>query len=99
MSTEFRDPELDRRLAQRLMGDTGTPAYTGTMTEAWRVVEKMIRQHHMELKLDVFLGVSGENWRASFYSPNLCQRWEARGKTAPMAICLAAWEAFQGQVS
>jgi hypothetical protein len=60
----------------------------------------MIQKFYVELKLDMYLGVTGEHWIASFYSPSRCARYEGRGATAPLAICRAAKEAFthlQGQ--
>ncbi len=94
MHAEYHEPELDRFIAAKIMGDMGIPAYTSSMAEAWKLVEKMIRQYHIEIRLDVFLGVSGQNWRASFYSPSLTRRFEGRGKSAPLAICRAAKAAF-----
>ncbi len=73
----------------------GNPFYTSSMANTWKVVEKMMHRHHCELRLDVFLGVTGERWTASFYSPRKCQRYEARGNSAPLAICRAAKEAYQ----
>jgi hypothetical protein len=98
---EFKDRELDQFIAAQIMKQQGTPYYTSTMSEAWKVAEKMIEKYHLELKLDVFLGVSGQRWTASFYSPNLCRRFEALGGSAPLAICRAAKEAFlyQGTIS
>ncbi len=94
---ELKDRELDHFIAAHLMQDQGTPYYTASITEAWRVVEKMIRQYHCELKLDVFLGLAGERWVASFYSPGQCRRYEAQAGSAPLAICRAARAAFEHQ--
>lgn len=94
---ELMDRELDQFVAEQIMQEPGARAYTGNITEAWKVVEKMIRQHHCELKLDVFLGVTGQRWSASFYSPSHCRRYEAQANSAPLAICRAAKEAFLSQ--
>ena len=98
MRTGYTDRELDLFIAARIMEKTGTLPYTSDMSHAWQVVEKMMRKYHCELKLDVFLGVSGDLWVASFYSPVKLKRYESRGKTASLAICLAAKEAFLGLV-
>jgi len=81
-------------MATVIMDQKGTRPYTSEIGPAWQVVEKMMRQYKCELKLDVFLGVSGELWVASFYHPLKCQRYESRAKTAPLAICRAAKEAY-----
>ncbi len=94
MRTHHADRELDRFIAASIMDKKGAPFYTSDITNAWQVVEKMIRKHRCELKLDVFLGTSGELWMASFYSPVKCQRYESKARTAPMAICRAAKEAY-----
>lgn len=91
---EYVDRDLDQFIAQNIMGDMGTRGYTTSMGEVWRLVEKMIQKHHVELKLDMFLGVTGEHWVASFYSPTRCARHEGRGPTAALAICRAAKETF-----
>jgi hypothetical protein len=93
----LKDRELDQFIAAQIMKEQGTPYYTSTISEAWKVVEKMIRQYHCEVKLDVFLGVTGERWSASFYSPSQCRRYEAQAGSAPLAICRAAKEAFLNQ--
>jgi hypothetical protein len=90
----YADRELDNFLAARLMEQKGTPFYTSEIGLAWQVVDKMMRKYRCELKLDVFLGVSGESWVASFYSPIRCKRYESKAKTATLAICRAAKEAF-----
>ncbi|MBI4795194.1 MAG: hypothetical protein HY790_05040 [Deltaproteobacteria bacterium] len=92
--SDYSDRELDRFLAARIMNQKGTPSYTSEIGQAWQVVDKMMRKYMCELKLDVFLGVSGESWVASFYSPIRCRRYESKAKTAPLAICRAAKEAF-----
>ena len=94
---ELKDRELDQFIAERIMQEPGVPYYTANLTEARKVVEKMIRHYHCELKLDVFLGVTGQRWIASFYSPRQCQRYEAQAGSAPLAICRAAKEAFVNQ--
>lgn len=94
---ELRDRELDQFIATQIMKQQETPYYTATMGEAWKVVEKMMEKYHLELKLDAFLGVAGQRWTASFYSPSLCRRFEAQGGSAPLAICRAAKEAFLHQ--
>ncbi len=94
---EIKDRELDHFIAEQIMKEPGTPYYTASMGEAWKVVEKMIRHYHCELKLDVFLGVTGQRWTASFYSPSQCRRYEAQGRSAPLAICRAAREALVNQ--
>jgi hypothetical protein len=94
---ELKDRELDQFIAAQIMKQQGTPYYTSNISEAWKVVEKMMAKHYCELKLDVFLGVSGQRWTASFYSPSLCRRFEAQGGSAPLAICRAAKEAFLHQ--
>ena len=91
---EYADQELDRFIARAVIGEPGVRPFTSSMTEAWRLVRHMIRKHHVELKLDMFLGVSGEQWVGSFYSPSRCARFEGRGPTAPLAICRAAKEAY-----
>ena len=89
------DRELDNFISARIMEKKGTFFYTANITETWQVVERMMRKYFCELKLDVFLGgVSGDLWVASFYNPMKCKRFEARGRTAPLAICRAAREAF-----
>lgn len=91
---EFVDQDLNRFIARTIMQDLGTPPYTSSMAETWRLVEKLINLYSVELKLDMFLGVTGQHWVASFYSPSRCARWEARGSSAPLAICRAAKETF-----
>uniref|UniRef100_A0A7V4G8A1 Phage ABA sandwich domain-containing protein n=1 Tax=Desulfobacca acetoxidans TaxID=60893 RepID=A0A7V4G8A1_9BACT len=92
---DYIDRDLDEFIARQIMRDMGSPPYTSSMTETWRLVEKMIQRCAVELKLDMFLGVTGQHWVASFYSPSRCARWEGRGHTAPLAICRAARETFQ----
>lgn len=94
IGTEYANRELDRFIAEKIMDNIGVVAYSADIGHAWQVVEKMMRKYFMELKLDVFRGVSGDLWVASFYSPTKCQRYESKGRTAPMAICKAAKEAF-----
>ena len=91
---EHVDWDLDKFIAQTIMGDPGNRSYTSSMAEAWRLVERLIKKCHVELKLDMFLGVTGEHWVASFYSPTRCARCEGRGPTAALAICRAAKETF-----
>jgi hypothetical protein len=91
---EFVDRELDQFIAENIMDDPGVRPVTSSMTEAWRLVRLMIQKYHVELKLDMFLGVTGEHWVASFYSPIHCARYEGRGPSAPLAICRAAKETF-----
>jgi len=79
----MKDCELDQFIAERIMQESGTPPYTATISEAWKLVEKMIGQYHCELKLDVFLGITGQQWVASFYSPSQCRRYEAPGSNRP----------------
>ncbi|MGQ9687588.1 MAG: hypothetical protein ACUVXF_02195 [Desulfobaccales bacterium] len=64
------------------------------MAEAWRLVQFMIHKYYLELKLDIFLGITGEHWMASFYSPAHCRRCEGRGSSAPLAISRAAKETY-----
>jgi hypothetical protein len=90
VSREYSDRELDRFIAQKIMEEKGIPSYTSNIAKAWQVVDKMMRQFFCELKLDVFLGVSGDLWVASFYSPSKGGRYEGKGRTAPIAICRAA---------
>ena len=93
--TEYSDPELDNFISEQVMGKQNTLFYTSNITETWQVVERMMRKYFCELKLDVFLGgVSGDLWVASFYNPMKCKRYEGKGRTAPLAICRAAREAF-----
>ena len=94
---ELKDRELDQFIAAQIMKQQGNPYYTANMSDAWKVVEKMMAKYYCELKLDVFLGVSGQRWTASFYSPSLCRRFEAQAGSAPLAICRAAKEAFLSQ--
>lgn len=94
MKSKFCDHELDQFITQRVMEQLGTLPYTGNMANAWQVVDKMMHKYRCELKLDVFLGVSGPLWVVSFYSPARCKRYEARAKTAPLALCQAAKEAY-----
>jgi hypothetical protein len=94
---ELKDWELDQFIATQIMKEPGSPHYTANISEAWKIVEKMLRQYHCELKLDVFLGVTGQRWIASFYSPSQCRRYEAQGGSAPLAICRAAKDAFLNQ--
>jgi len=91
---EYVDRELEQFIAQNIMGDLGTRPYTSSMAEAWRLVERMIQKYYVELKLDMFLGVTGEHWVASFYSPTHCTRYEGKGPSAPLAVCRAAKETF-----
>jgi hypothetical protein len=94
LRTDYADRELDQFIAARVMGQKGAPCYTADITQAWHLVERMVRKYYCELKMDMFLGVSGEHWVVSFYSPRKCKRYESKGKTAPLAICRAAKEAF-----
>jgi hypothetical protein len=91
---EYVDHDLDRYIARVILGDPGVRPFTSSMTEAWRLVRHMIKKHYVELKLDMYLGVSGEQWVASFYSPSHCARFEGRGPSASLAICRAAKEAY-----
>jgi hypothetical protein len=91
---EYIDRDLDQFIAKSIMGDPGVRPFTSSMTEAWRLVKLMIQKYYVELKLDMYLGVSGEHWVASFYSPTHCARYEGRGASAPLAICRAAKETF-----
>jgi hypothetical protein len=91
---EYIDRDLDQFIAKVIMGDMGLRPFTASMTEAWRLVNLMIQKYYVELKLDMFLGVTGEHWVASFYSPSHCARYEGKGPSAPLAICRAAKEAF-----
>jgi len=91
---DYADRELDNFVAAEIMDQKGTRPYTSEIGHAWQVVDKMMRKYKCELKLDVFLGVSGELWVASFYNPIRCQRYESKGKTASLAICRAAKEAY-----
>lgn len=88
------DWDLDQFIAEQIMQVSGTPAYTANIADAWKVVEKMMQVFHYELRLDVFLGLTGQRWIASFYSPVQCRRYEAQAGSAPLAICRAAKEAF-----
>lgn len=92
--SEYVDRDLDQFIAGTIMGDPGVRPYTSSMAEAWRLVRLMIQQYYVELKLDMYLGVTGEHWVASFYSPRHCARYEGRGASAPLAICRAAKETF-----
>lgn len=94
MRTRHADRGLDRFIAVSIMDKKGAPFYTSDITHAWQVVERMIRKYRCELKLDMFLGTSGELWMASFYSPVKCLRYESKARTAPLAICLAAKVAY-----
>ena len=91
---DYVDRDLDLFISQAIMGDQGVRPFTSSMAEAWRLVKLMIQKYYVELKLDMFLGVTGEHWVASFYSPSRCVRFEGRGASAPLAICRAAKEAF-----
>jgi|UniRef100_A0A7C3ZAJ1 hypothetical protein len=92
--TNYVDLDLDQFIARTIMGDQGVRPYTNSMTETWRLVNRMIRRFSVELKLDMYLGVTGEHWVASFYSPSHCARYEGRGPSAPLAICRAAKETY-----
>jgi len=92
--TDYADRDLDQFIAKVIMSDPGVRPFTTSMTEAWRLVKFMIQKYYVELKLEMYLGVSGELWVASFYSPSHCSRYEGRGISAPLAICKAAREAF-----
>jgi len=95
--TEYTDRDLDIFISEKIMGKKGSLFYTSNITETWQVVERMMRKYFCELKLDVFLGgISGDLWVASFYNPMKCKRFEGRGKTAPLAVCRAAKEAYFG---
>lgn len=91
---DYIDRELEQFIAQNIMGDLGTRPYTSSISEAWRLVERMIQKYHVEVKLDMFLGVTGEHWVASFYSPTQCARYEGKGPSAALAVCRAAKETF-----
>lgn len=91
---ELKNWELNHFIADQIMKVSGKPLYTSNISEAWKVVEKMMQSFHYELRLDVFLGLTGQRWIASFYSPLQCRRYEAQGGSAPLAICRAAREAF-----
>jgi Phage ABA sandwich domain len=91
---ELKDWELDQFIATQIMKEHGTPPYASNISECWKVVEKMMQTFHVELRLDVFLGLTGQRWVASFYSPIQCRRYEAQAGSAPLAICRAAREAF-----
>jgi hypothetical protein len=90
----YADHDLDQFIAKAIMGDPGVRPFTSSMTEAWRLVRLMIKKYFVEVKLDMYLGITGEHWVASFYSPSRCARYEGRGPTAPLALCRAAKEAF-----
>jgi hypothetical protein len=92
--TEYVDRDLDQFIANVIMNDPGVRPFTSSMTEAWRLVNTMIKKYYVELRLEMYLGVSGQQWVASFYSPSQCARFEGRGTSAPLAICKAAREAF-----
>ncbi len=94
---DLKDWELDQFIAQQIMKEPGTPPYTSNIGESWKLVEKMMQEFHYELRLDVFLGLTGPRWVASFYSPVQCRRYEAQAGSAPLAICRAAREAFLGR--
>jgi len=91
---EYVDHDLDQFIAKAIMGDPGIRPFTSSIAEAWRLVRFMIKKYFVELKLDMYLGVTGEHWVASFYSPSRCARYEGRGPTASLAICRAAKETF-----
>lgn len=91
---EYANRELDHFIGEKVMESKRALLYTSDISHAWQVVEKMMRKYFLELKLDVFRGVSGDLWVASFYSPTKCQRYESKGRTAPLAICKAAKEAY-----
>ncbi len=93
----LKDWELEQFIAEQIMKEPGTPHYTSNIGECWKVVEKMMQKFHYELRLDVFLGLTGQRWVASFYSPIQCRRYEAHAGSAPLAICRAAREAFLSQ--
>jgi hypothetical protein len=96
---EYSDRDLDVFISEKVMEKKGALFYTSSITEAWQVVERMMRKYFCELKLDVFLGgVSGDLWVASFYNPMKCKRFEGKGRTASLAICRAAREAYSGLV-
>lgn len=95
MRPEYADRELDNFVSSTIMAHKGTRPYTSDIGLTWQLVDKMMRQYKCELKLDVFLGVSGELWVASFYNHIRCRRFESKGKSATLAICLAAKEAYQ----
>lgn len=94
MNGDYSDRDLDRFIAERILKIAGIPSYTANITNAWQVVDRMMRKYHCEVKLDSFLGVSGDLWVASFYSPIRCRRYEGRGKSAPLALCRAARAAY-----
>jgi len=80
---EYVDRDLDQFIAQNIMGDMGTRNYTTSMGEVWRLVEKMIQKHHVELKLDMFLyQVAVKRWHRL---SSLCRR---RLKPAATINCL-----------
>lgn len=88
------DRRLEQFLRERIKPSLGGADYPADIKGARQVVEYLIRKYHCELKLDVFLGITGQHWVASFYSPSQCRRYEASGLSAPLAICCAAQEAI-----
>jgi hypothetical protein len=93
MNADFGDRELDLFISECIMEQLPVLSYTSNISHTWQLVEKMMGKYFCELKLDVFLGVSGPLWVASFYSPMRGKRFEAKGRTASLAICKAAREA------
>lgn len=97
MHTADNDRELEVFISEKILEKQGPLFCTSNITETWQVVEKMMHKYFCELKLEVFLGgISGDLWKASFYSPRKCKRYEGKGRTACLAICRAAREAYSG---
>ncbi len=94
MSKDYSDRDLDRFIAEEIMKEEGVPFYATNIAKTWQLVDKMLHHYFCELKLDVFIGISGDLWVASFYSPAKGKRYEAKGRTASLAICRAAKETY-----
>jgi hypothetical protein len=94
---EYNDRDLDNFISEKIMEKPGPLCYTSDITDTWQVVERMMHKYFCELKLEVFIGgISGDLWKASFYSPRKCKRYEGKGRTPSLAICRAAREAYAG---
>lgn len=88
------------------VGETGhsyhcisrVPDYSTDIADAWRVIERMIREGQKFWQLDS-LGFEGERWRVCFArggdTDDVRQWIPAVADTAPHAICLAALKAVE----
>jgi len=91
---EHVDRDLDKYIAQTIMGDLGRRSYTSSM--AGGLASGGAPDLKMSRGAEAGHVPRGhrEHWVASFYSPSRCARYEGRGPTAALAVCRAAKETF-----